>query len=125
MLSKNIKKFLLLLIILVIGIGIFLFGSPHLEDFLNEKKDIIGTISIKLQIVESIQSSDQPEMQRSADVTMEKYKLKKEEFCKKRYFYLKSKCELRELNKSSLNTLNSLLETGILEMVEVQDSLQE
>ncbi len=122
MFKGTLKKTLLLVIVFIIGIGIFLFGSPHLDDFLNEKKDIINIISLKLQIVESIQSSDQPEMRQSADATMKKYKLKKEGFCKKRYFYLKSECELRELNKSSLTDLNALLETGIQEIVEVQNS---
>ncbi|QQS44337.1 hypothetical protein IPM65_01925 [Candidatus Roizmanbacteria bacterium] len=122
MFKGTLKKTLLLVIVFIIGIGIFLFGSPHLDDFLNEKKDIINTISLKLQIVESIQSSDQPEMRQSADVTMNKYVLMKQNFCKKRYFYLKSECELRELNKSSLNALNSLLEAGIQEIVEIQNS---
>lgn len=125
MFKGTLKKTLLFVIVFIIGIGIFLFGSPHLDDFLNEKKDILNTISIKLQIVESIQSSDQPEMRQTADVTMRKYSVMKQDLCKKRYFYLKSECELRELNKSSLNSLNSLLETGIQEIVAVQNSLQE
>lgn len=107
----------------IIGIIIFLFGSPHLDDFLNDKNDSINTISLKLQIVESIRSSDQPEMRQSALVTMNKYELAKEEICKKQYFYLKSECELRELNKSSLQRLNSLLEVGIQEIVEIQNTV--
>ncbi len=123
MFKGTLKKILLPVIIFIIGVIIFLFGSPHLENFLNEKKDLINTITLKLQIVESIRSSDQPEMRQSADVTMKKYEIKKQEFCKKRYFYLKSECELRELNKSSLNTLNSLLEKGIQEIVEIQNEV--
>jgi len=44
---------------------------------------------------------------------MNKYALVKEKLYKKHCFYMRSNCELSQLNKSNLSELNTLLKTGI------------
>ena len=117
------KKILLFIGVLTVGFFTFIFGSPRLDDYLKEKNTTINTVTTKLQIVDSVQSSKQPAMQQSANATMNKYALMKEELCKKQYFYLRSNCELTQLSKANLRSLNALLEQGIQDIVTTQNEV--
>jgi|GEM_PF-3195011 len=123
--SINKQKLFLIFVVAIIGLPIFLFSLPRLSDYLKEKDTILNVIVVKLQIVESIRISDQLELQSIANKTMNTYLLTTQELCKKQYFHLKTKCELSDLNKSNLHTLNAVLETGILDIVEAQKTVLE
>ncbi len=115
------QKLILILVVIIIGLPLFLFGTPRLSDYLKEKDAIINVITLKRQIVESIKTSDQLKLQIIANKTMGAYFFTIQELCKKQYFQLKTNCELSDLNKSNLQTLSAVLETGIFEIVEAQE----
>ncbi|MDP4011865.1 MAG: hypothetical protein Q8P72_06615 [Candidatus Roizmanbacteria bacterium] len=115
------QKLILISVIIIIGLPLFLFGTPRFSEYLKEKDAIINVIALKLQIVESIKTSDQLELQIIANKTLSTYLLTIQELCKKQYFQLKTNCELSDLNKSNLQTLSTVLEIGILEIVEAQE----
>lgn len=115
------QKLISTLIIIFIGLPLFLFGTPRLSDYLKEKDAIINVITLKLQIVESIKITDQLELQTIANKTMDTYLFTIQKLCHKQYFQLKANCKLSDLNKSNLQMLNSVLEIGILEIVDAQE----
>lgn len=122
MVISNVQKFFLVLGIFIIGLIIYLFGSVKIIEYLNEKNSIVSTIAQKIQIIESVKASDKLEFQRVGNATMDTYHKTVSELCRKQYFYLKTECELTDLSKSNLWTINKILETGIRKIIEVQDT---
>lgn len=116
----KMPKMYLIPILFIIGILVFLFGSPQINEKLKEKNSILGIVLQKLEILESISKISTSEMQKIANDTQETYLKTMSELCRKQYFYLKTDCELSDLNKSNLLKLSQILETGILEIVEAE-----
>ncbi|MDA1316621.1 MAG: hypothetical protein O3B87_01195 [bacterium] len=116
----KLRKLFLVPIFILIGIPVFLFGTPRIIEKLNEKYYIEKNALQKLEIIESVSTTSTLEVQKIAKDTRGTYLETWLELCRKQYFNLKTDCKLSDLNKSNLRKLNQILETGILEIVEVE-----